>query len=188
MDLAIVLGLVALLVLGGFLTYNALIARKNQVENALGAVEAYLKKRHDLIPNLVEAVKRYMAHERELLERLVELREKASMALREGKPEEDFRLEGELSRLLAQVRLRAEAYPDLKASQNFLQLQAALTEVEDSLAAARRFYNQAVTDYNNAIEQLPGRLLAPLMGLGRKPVFTVPEEERERPDLGKLFG
>ncbi|GAA6756413.1 LemA family protein [Thermus thalpophilus] len=186
MDLAFVLGVAALLVLGGFLTYNALIARKNQVDNAYGAVEAYLKKRHDLIPNLVEAVKRYMAHERELLERLVELRERAKEA--EGKgPEEAFRLEGELSRLLAQVRLRAEAYPDLKASQNFLQLQAALTEVEDSLAAARRFYNQAVTDYNNAIEQIPGRFLAPLMGLGRKPVFTIPEEERERPDLGKLF-
>ncbi|GLV48812.1 hypothetical protein TJA_19150 [Thermus sp. LT1-2-5] len=167
------------------LTYNALIARKNQVENASGAVQAYLKKRHDLIPNLVEAVKRYMAHERELLEKLVELRERASRA---GPTEEGLKLEGELSRLLAQVRLRAEAYPDLKASQNFLQLQAALTEVEDSLAAARRFYNQAVTDYNNAIEQLPGRLLAPLMGLGRKPVFTVPEEEQAKPDLGRLLG
>ncbi|MCS7174098.1 MAG: LemA family protein [Armatimonadetes bacterium] len=182
------LGIAILVALGLLLTYNGLIARKNAVENAFGAVEAQLKKRYDLIPNLVEAVKRYMAHERELLERLTLLREEAERARARGNAEEEFRLEGEVGRLLGQLRLRAEAYPDLKASGNFLQLQAALTETEDSLAAARRFYNQAVTDYNNAIEQFPGLLLARPMGLVRKPVFTLPEGERERPDLGELFG
>ncbi|TBH20810.1 LemA family protein [Thermus thermamylovorans] len=174
------LGLLALLVL----PYNALIARKNQVENAFGAVEAQLKKRRDLIPGLVAAVQAYMAHERELLERLTRLREAAAGA---ATPEEEFRLEEEVSRLLREVRLRAEAYPDLKASQNFLQLQAALAEAEDAIAAARRFYNQAVTEYNNAVEQVPTLLYARLMGLGRKPVFTLPEEERLPPDLGRLF-
>ncbi|MDW8091999.1 MAG: LemA family protein, partial [Meiothermus sp.] len=169
-------------------TYNGLIARKNAVENAFGAIEAQLKKRYDLIPNLVEAVKRYMAHERALLERLTALREEAERARARGEVEREFRLEGEVGRLLGEIRLRAEAYPDLKASANFLQLQAALTEAEDSLAAARRFYNQAVTDYNNAIEQFPGLLLARPMGLARRPVFTIPEGERERPDLGRLFG
>ncbi len=180
-----ILALVLLLAVGMLLAwaYNAVVARKNQVENAFGAIEAQLKKRRDLVPNLVEAVKRYMAHERELLERLVALRERLEGAV----GEEAFRLEGELSRALAALRLRAEAYPDLKASQNFLQLQAALTEVEDSIAAARRFYNQAVTDYNNALEQVPFLLFARAMGLKRKPVFTIPEEERERPHLGELF-
>jgi len=163
--------------------YNTVVARKNQVENAFGAVEAQLKRRRDLIPNLVEGVKQYMAHERDLLERLTRLREWAERS--EGA--EHFRAESELSQALRQIWARLEAYPDLKASGNFLQLQAALTEVEDSIAAARRFYNQAVTDYNNVLEQIPFAPIARVMGLARKPVFTVPEEERAAPDLGELF-
>jgi LemA protein len=163
--------------------YNTVVARKNQVENAFGAVEAQLKRRRDLIPNLVEAVKQYMAHERDLLERLTRLREWAERT----QGEEHFKAESELSQALRQIWARLEAYPDLKASGNFLQLQAALTEVEDSIAAARRFYNQAVTDYNNVLEQIPFAPIAQAMGLTRKPVFTVPEEERAAPDLGELF-
>jgi LemA protein len=164
--------------------YNTVVARKNQVENAFGAVEAQLKRRRDLIPNLVEAVKQYMAYERDLLEKLTQLREQAEKA----QGEERLKAEGELSRVLGQVWARLEAYPDLKASGNLLQLQAALTEVEDSIAAARRFYNQAVTDYNNVLEQIPFAFIARAMGLTRKPVFTVPEEERAAPNLGELFG
>ncbi|WP_022799473.1 LemA family protein [Thermus islandicus] len=176
---------VLLLVLLAVWAYNTVVARKNQVENAFGAVEAQLKKRRDLIPNLVEAVKQYMAYEKDLLEKLTRLRE----ALEGTKDaEEALRLEGELSRALAALRLRAEAYPDLKASQNFLQLQAALTEAEDSIAAARRFYNQAVTEYNNVLEQIPFAFFARALGLSRKPVFTLPQEEREAPDLRGLFG
>jgi LemA protein len=163
--------------------YNTVVARKNQVENAFGAVEAQLKRRRDLIPNLVEAVRQYMAHERDLLERLTRLREWAERT----QGEEHLRAEGELSRVLGQVWARLEAYPDLKASGNFLQLQAALTEVEDSIAAARRYYNQAVTAYNNALEQIPFAPIARALGLARKPVFTIPEEERAAPDLGELF-
>jgi LemA protein len=180
---------VLLLVFAGILVlllvwaYNTVVARKNQVENAFGAIEAQLKRRRDLIPNLVEAVKQYMAHERDLLERLTWLREWAERS----QGEEHLKAEGELSRVLGQVWARLEAYPDLKASGNFLQLQAALTEVEDSIAAARRFYNQAVTDYNNVLEQIPFVFFARAMGLARKPVFTVPEEERAAPDLGELF-
>ncbi len=180
---------ILLLVFAGVLTlllvwtYNTVVARKNQVENAFGAVEAQLKRRRDLVPNLVEAVKQYMAHERDLLERLTRLRERAERT--EG--EEHFKAEGELSQALRQIWARLEAYPDLKASKNFLQLQAALTEVEDSIAAARRFYNQAVTDYNNVLEQIPFAPIARAMGLARKPVFTIPEEERVAPDLGELF-
>jgi len=115
--------------------YNTVVARKNQVESAFGAIEAQLKRRRDLIPNLVEAVKEYMAYERDLLERLTRLREQAERT----QGEEHFKAESELSQALRQIWARLEAYPDLKASGNFLQLQAALTEVEDSIAAARRF-------------------------------------------------
>jgi LemA protein len=180
---------VLLLVFAGVLVllfvwaYNTVVARKNQVENAFGAIEAQLKRRRDLIPNLVEAAKQYVAHERDLLERLTRLREWAERT----QGEEHLKAEGELSRVLGQVWARLEAYPDLKASGNFLQLQAALTEVEDSIAAARRFYNQAVTDYNNVLEQIPFVFFARAMGLARKPVFTAPEEERAAPDLGELF-
>lgn len=163
--------------------YNTVVARKNQVENAFGAVEAQLKRRRDLIPNLVEAVKRYMAYERDLLEKLTQLRERAEKA----QGEERLKAEGELSQTLRQIQARFEAYPDLKASESFLQLQATLTEVEDSIAAARRFYNQAVTDYNNVLEQIPFTFIARIMGLTRKPVFTISEEERGNPDLGDLF-
>jgi len=172
------------LLFGIYGIYNTVVARKNQVENAFGAVEAQLKRRRDLIPNLVEAVKQYMAYERDLLEKLTQLREQAEKA----QGEERLKAEGELSRVLGQVWARLEAYPDLKASGNFLQLQAALTEVEDSIAAARRFYNQAVTDYNNVLEQIPFAPIARAMGLTRKPVFTIPEEERAAPNLGELFG
>jgi LemA protein len=163
--------------------YNTVVARKNQVENAFGAVEAQLKRRRDLIPNLVGAVKEYMVHERDLLERLTRLREWAERT----QGEEHLKAEGELSRVLGQIWARLEAYPDLKASGNFLQLQAALTEIEDSVAAARRYYNQVVTDYNNALEQIPLTFIARAMGFTRKPVFTIPEEERAAPDLGELF-
>jgi LemA protein len=163
--------------------YNTVVARKNQVENAFGAVEAQLNRRRDLIPNLVEAVKQYMAYEQDLLKRLTQLREQAEKA----QGEERLKAEGELSRVLGQVWARLEAYPDLKASGNFLQLQAALTEVEDSIAAARRYYNQAVVDHNNVLEQIPFTFIAKAMGLTRKPVFTIPEEERAAPDLGELF-
>jgi LemA protein len=172
------------LLFGIYGIYNTVVARKNQVENAFGAVEVQLKRRRDLIPNLVEAVKQYMAYERDLLEKLTQLREQAEKA----QGEERLKAEGELSRVLGQVWARLEAYPDLKASGNLLQLQAALTEVEDSIAAARRFYNQAVTDYNNVLEQIPFAFIARAMGLTRKPVFTIPEEERAAPNLGELFG
>jgi len=182
------MGILTLVLIGVLLllliwAYNTVVARKNQVENAFGAIEAQLKRRRDLIPNLVEAVKQYMAYERDLLERLTRLREWAERT--EGA--EHFKAESELSQALSQIWARLEAYPDLKASKNFLQLQAALTEIEDSIAATRRYYNQAVTDYNNALEQIPFAPIARAMGLTRKPVFTLPEEERSNPDLGELF-
>lgn len=183
--LLILLGLAVLLVLVYVTLYNGLIARKNQVDNAFGSVEAMLKKRYDLIPNLVAAVRQYMIHEASLLERVVALR---SQAMGATSPEARFKAEGELSAALRGLMVQLENYPDLKASQNVLQLQAALNEAEEQISAARRFYNSAVTDYNNAIEMFPSNLIAQSMRLERKPVFTIPEGERLAPNVGQLFG
>lgn len=152
-----VITVVVILVLYLMYVYNSLISKKNNVENAAGAIDAELKKRRDLIPNLVESVKAYMQYEKDLLEKLVRLREEAEKAT---DVEAKFKLEQEISKTLNAIKIRAENYPELKASQNFLQLQVALTDVEESIAAARRFYNQAVKEYNDAIEQIPSNFFA----------------------------
>jgi len=180
----IVITVVVILVLYLIYVYNSLISKKNNVENAAGAIDAELKKRRDLIPNLVESVKAYMQYEKELLEKIVRLREEAEKAT---DVEAKFKLEQEISKTLNAIKIRAENYPELKASQNFLQLQVALTDVEESIAAARRFYNQAVKEYNDAIEQIPSNFFAKRLGFQRKQVFTIPEEERSNINIGDLF-
>lgn len=180
-----VIGLVVLVGLAYVVLYNGLIGRRNQVENAFGSIDSNLKKRTDLIPNLVAAVKQYMTYEKDLLEQIVNLRTQAMGA---SNPEQRFKLEGELSQALRGLMINVENYPDLKANQNMLQLQAALNEAEEQISASRRFYNAAVTDYNNAVEMFPSNLVAGQMRLERKPVFSIPENERETPNLGKMFG
>lgn len=165
--------------------YNSLIGKKNQVEYALSGVDVQLKKRHDLIPNLVATVKQYMAHERALLERITELR---AQALRPDLPEGDrMQIEAQLSGALRSLMVAVENYPQLKANENFLHLQASLNEIEEQIAAARRAYNAAVTDYNNAIEMFPTNFIASTMGLKRRAVFEAEEAERATPNVSQLF-
>ncbi len=167
------------------LLYNSLIGKKNQVEYAYSGVDVQLKKRHDLIPNLVATVKQYMQHERALLERITELR---SRALSPNLPEnERMQIEGALSAALRNLMIAVENYPQLRANENFLHLQASLNEIEEQIAAARRAYNAAVTDYNNAIEMFPTNLVAATMGLRRRPVFEAEEHERATPSVSQLF-
>jgi len=179
--------LIGLAIVGAFLvlTYNGLIARKNQIDYAQGAIDALLKKRFDLIPNLVATVKEYATHERELLEKVTELRSRIGQARSD---DERLGLEGQMSGLLGRLLVQLEAYPDLKANQNFLQLQAALNEIEEQIAAARRAFNAAVIDLNNAIEMFPSNLVAGWMGLRRRRVFEVAEGEETTPNVGELFG
>ena len=183
---AILILLIGVAIVGAFLvlTYNGLIARKNQIDYAQGAVDALLKKRFDLIPNLVATVKEYATHERELLEKVTELRSRIGQA----SGDERLGLEGQMSGLLGRLLVQLEAYPDLKANQNFLQLQAALNEIEEQIAAARRAFNAAVIDFNNAIEMFPSNLVAGWMGLQRRRVFEVAEGEEATPNVGALFG
>lgn len=173
------LGLVAVL-------YNSLVAKKNEVENATGAVHTYLKKRFDLIPSLVETVKQYAAHETKLLTELTAARTK--IHLNSNKDGEMQSADATMSSMFGKVVAVAEAYPDLKANQNYLSLQASLNEIEGQLSAARRTYNAAVVRYNNSVEGIPTNILASLMGYRRKSVFQVTAVEAQRPDIGKLFG
>ncbi len=185
MLLIILVAAIAALVVIYFVLYNRLVARKNQIDYAFGGIDALLKKRYDLIPNLVGAVKEYMQHERGLLERLTTLRTQAQAR---GLPEgERMKLEGELSRTLRGFFAVAENYPNLRANENFLQLQAALNEVEEQISAARRAYNAAVMDWNNAVEMFPTNYLARQFRYARREMLQTPEGERAPVQVGQLF-
>ncbi len=160
--------------------FNSLIMKRNMVDNALAAVDAQLKKRFDLIPNLVAAAARYMKHESETLGKITALRSDAPVA---EKSQQDCAVTAALRSFMVQV----EAYPDLKASENVLQLQQSLNEIEAQLAAARRAYNGAVTDFNNAIQMVPGCFFAGMMHLAPRELFTIPEAERANVDVQALF-
>jgi len=165
--------------------YNSLVRKKNDVENSFASIDAMLKKRYDLIPNLVETVKEYMKHEKSLLTELTELRAKAVS----GEIAEDDRvdLDNKIVKSMAGVMVAVENYPDLKANQNFLQLQGSWNEVEEQISAARRAFNAAVTNYNNGIETFPSNIMAGIMSYKRRRLFEIPEEERQNIDASDLF-
>ena len=165
--------------------YNSLIAKKNQVENVFASLDALLKKRYDLIPNLVATVKGYMIHERELLIKVTELR--AGTLSDVLSPDEKIGLDNQLTAALHRIFALSENYPELKASANFLQLQAALNEVEEQISAARRAYNAAVTDYNNAIEMFPSSVVAGWMRLQPRRWFEIAASERQNVDMSGSF-
>jgi len=180
-----VLILVALAVLGwAVFSFNRLVRLRNQVRTAWADIDVQLKRRHDLIPQLVAAVKGYASHERNVLTAVTELR---AQAVTITSPAKLGQVEGALERALTQLFALEEAYPDLKANQNFLQLQRDLVEVEDHLQYARRFYNGAVRDYNTAIQHFPGMLIAHAGGFTETEFFAASDDERDtvKVDLAK---
>jgi len=179
-----ILVVVVLVVLAVIIMYNSLIFKKNQVQNAQGAIDAYLKQRYNLIPNLVESVKAYAKHEKETLENIAKYR---SLAMDAKDFDEKVGYENMLSSLLNRLMINIENYPELKANVNFLELQNSLKDIENKISAARRAYNQAVTDYNNAIEMFPTNIIAKFMNLGRKKVFEIPEDEKKNVNVGEIF-
>jgi len=182
MTVWIVLGVIILALV---LMYNTLISRKNQVENIFGSVDAVLKKRFDLIPNLISSVKQYMSHEKELLEKITQWR---SQAMKPNlSDEQKIDLDNKMSGALGSIMVAVENYPDLKANENIMHLQRTLTEVEAQISAARRAYNQAVTDYNNSIEMFPTNIMANMMRFTRKAVFETAEAERKNVNVKDLF-
>tara|TARA_Y100000588_G_scaffold345574_1_gene392941 strand:+ start:371 stop:928 length:558 start_codon:yes stop_codon:yes gene_type:complete len=165
--------------------YNSLINKKNQVENAFGGMDAQLKKRYDLIPNLVKSVKGYMKHEAKTLTEITTLRTKA---LSDNVSDDDkVALDNALTSKLGGIMVAVENYPDLKASENFNQLQRSLNEVEEQISASRRAYNATITSYNNSVEMFPTNLLAGMLNMQRKNVFEIPETQRENVDVGDLL-
>ncbi len=166
--------------------YNGIIGKKNAVENAFAGMDAVLKKRYDLIPNLVATVKQYMGHEASVLENITALRAKASSA--ESGSDEAVALNNQLQSAMGGLMVQVEAYPELKANENFQQLQRSLNEIEEQLSAARRAFNAAVTEFNNAVEMFPGSVIAGMMGQKRRELFEIPEVERKNVDVGGLFG
>jgi LemA protein len=175
----IVLGVIVALVLWVIVIYNQLVAMRQRVGQAFADVDVQLKQRHDLIPNLVETVKGYAAHERGTLEEVVRARNAAMSA--QG-PAQQAAAENMLSGALRQLFALAEAYPDLKANQNFQQLQAELADIENKIAAARRFFNNAVQEYNTGIQQFPAALFAATFGFTQRTFFDVGDD---RPQLEK---
>ncbi len=155
--------------------YNNLVKLRNNRENAFANIDVQLKQRHDLIPQLVATVKGYATHEKELLEKVTAARSAAMGATTiNGKIE----AENTLSTALSGLRVSLEAYPDLKANQNFLQLQGEISDIENKLAATRRFFNSTTKELNNAVQTFPSNLLAGMFGFKKEPMFEIPQAER----------
>ena len=169
----IVLGVIVVFVLWIIMIYNQLVAMRQRVGQAFADVDVQLKQRHDLIPNLVETVKGYATHERGTLETVIQARNAAIAA--QG-PAQQAAAENMLTGALRQLFALSEAYPDLKANQNFQQLQAELSDIENKIAAARRFFNNAVQEYNTGIQQFPAALFAATLGFTQRTFFDVGEE------------
>jgi LemA protein len=183
--LIIILSVVALVFLIFIGMYNNLIRKRNEVDNAFGGMDVQLKKRYDLIPNIVATVKQYATHEKELLTKVTEMRAKATSGNLSS--DEKVDLDNQISAGMKSIMVAVENYPDLKASENFLNLQRTLNEVESQISAARRTYNAVITDYNNAIQTFPSNIMAGMMSLQRKEVFVIPETERQNVDVKNLF-
>lgn len=156
--------------------YNGLIRLKNRVDEAWSDIDVQLKRRYDLIPNLVNTVKGYATHERELFEKVTEARARAMGA---GTAQDKAQAENMLSNTLKSLFAVAEAYPDLKANQNFLELQKELTDTEDKIQAARRFYNGNVRDFNIKIQVFPNNLIAGILNFAKREFFETAEEQKE---------
>lgn len=177
MPVFIVIGVILLIVFWVISLYNGLVRLRNRRQNAFADIDVQLRQRHDLVPQLVETVKGYASHEKEVLLKVTEARTAAMAATSiDGK----IAAEQQLTSALQGLKVQIEAYPDLKANQNFLQLQEELSDIENKLAASRRFFNGATTEYNNAVESFPGNLVARNFGFKKEVMFDLGEDSRKQ--------
>ena len=177
----VIIVVLAMLVFWFVGVYNRLVGLRNRVDTQWAQVDVQLKRRYDLIPNLVETVKGYAAHERQTFENVTKARQ---MAIDAKTVEEQGAAENMLTSALRSIFALAEAYPDLKANQNFLQLQGQLTEIEGVIASARAGYNESVLGYNNVVQMFPSNIVAGMSGFGLREFFEVAEPEvREAPKV-----
>jgi LemA protein len=178
--LLVVLGLIIVAIIAIIGMYNSLIRLKNRVDEAWSDIDVQLKRRYDLIPNLVETVKGYAAHERETLEKVTKARTDAMAAQQSGDAKKQAEAENALSATLKSIFALSESYPDLKANENFLELQRELSDTENKIQASRRFYNGNVRDFNTKIQVFPTNMIAGMLGFKAREYFEVGDEkERE---------
>jgi LemA protein len=182
--MVIVLIVLGLLILAGLIyvfARNNMVGLRNRVDESWSGIDVQLKRRHDLVPNLVESVKGYATHERETFEKVTQAR---AAAMQASGPEEASKAESQLTSALGGLRVVAEQYPQLRATENFQQLQRQLTELEDEIQAARRIYNSNVQVYNTRIQQWPWSVIAKQGGFTAKPFFEIGDAaERETPQV-----
>lgn len=177
----LVVGILVVLVIFFFIgTYNALITLRNRVSDQWAQIDVQLKRRADLIPNLVETVKGYAAHEQGTLEAVIQARNSFKSA---NTPEAEMKAAGEMTQALGRIFALAEAYPDLKANQNFVSLQGDLRDTEDKVSYARQFYNDSALTYRNKCETFPANVVAGMFNFQPKPFFEVGEADKEAPKV-----
>lgn len=171
----ILAGVILLLIIWAVTLYNRLVKLRNNRENAFADIDVQLKQRHDLIPQLVATVKGYATHEQETLERVIAARNGAMNA---STINDKIVAENALSSALSGLRVTLEAYPDLKANQNFMQLQEEISDVENKLAAVRRYFNSATKELNNAVETFPSNIFAGMFGFRKEMMFDLGEQRQ----------
>jgi len=174
-------GVIALIVIMFIVYYNKFVILGNRIDNSLAQIDVQLKRRADLVPNLISTVKGYAKHEEKMISKVTEAR-KALLAAKdtEAKVKAGDKLQAALKTIFA----LAENYPNLKANENFLQLQNELSAIEDKIAYSRQFYNDSILDYNNSVEKFPGAIFAKLYGKSEKPMLKIAESERALPKVG----
>jgi LemA protein len=177
----VIVVIVVLAVLFFVVMYNGLVRRRNRVDQAWSQIGVQLERRHDLIPNLVETVKGYASHERGTLEAVVQARNNAVQAQQQAGPEQQAQAENVLTGALRQLFALAEAYPDLKANQNFLSLQEELTSTEDRISYARQFYNDMVQSFNTSIQTFPRNTIAGMFNFQPRQFFQAEQGAEEVP-------
>ena len=191
--LIVILALVALFAIWGVKIYNGLVSKQETVETAVGNVQTAYQKRADLIPNLVATVKNYAEYEASTLEAVVEARAKATSTTLDAKnlTEENLKAfqaaQDQMSNALSRLLVTVEKYPDLKANQNYLDLQSQLESCENSIANARREFNETAKNYNTYLRKFPNNIIAGIFGFDKKPYFEASEGAQNAPNVGDLF-
>lgn len=179
----IALVVIVLVIVWGVSAYNGLVTLRNRVKNGWSQIDVQLKQRADLIPNLVQTVKGYAAHESQVLTQVTQARANALQAAQSGDVQQRIQAENQLSRAIMNLQAVAEAYPQLQANQNFLDLQAQLKTLEEKIAYARQFYNDVVQKYNTKIEVVPSNIIAGLFHFEQASYFQIDEADRQVPQV-----
>lgn len=177
MNMTTIIVIVAVVIIAMILIsmYNNLVRLRNNRENAFANIDVQLKQRYDLVPQLVSVVKGYATHERELLEKVTQAR---SACMNASSINDRIQADNQFSSALAGLRVAVEAYPELKANANFMQLQTELSDIENKLASVRRFFNSATREFNNAVQSFPSNIIAGMFGFKTEPMFEIPASER----------